>query len=206
MFKKGLPILLASMLVASPTFAAKHDQAKHAQKSYLVVKKEEAKKKQELAKKKKEQKMLKNKLAELNKKLRKIELRLNEISTALETLSMPKEQQVEPATQSEQTTPTTGEATQPINEQDGTVVTTPEQPAVTQADEQDEAEKQEELDKWIGKLISTSNQLKAVKNEIRALEKKGFTNVGDVQTLKEKVKMLDEKVQQNKKKLLELHD
>ncbi|AST07443.1 hypothetical protein AF2641_11440 [Anoxybacillus flavithermus] len=197
MFKKGLPILLASMLVASPTFAAKHDEAKHAQKSYLVVKKEEAKKKQGLAKKKEEQKMLKNKLAELNKKLRKIELRLNEISTALETLSTLKEQQVEP---------TTEEATQPINEQDGTVVTTPEQsteqPAVTQ--EQDEAEKQEELDKWIGKLISTSNQLKAVKNEIRALEKKGFTNVGDVQTLKEKVKMLDEKVQQNKKKLLEL--
>ncbi|OSX53813.1 hypothetical protein B7H16_09715, partial [Anoxybacillus ayderensis] len=70
MFKKGLPILLASMLVASPAFAAKHDGAKHVQKSQLVVKKEEAKKKQELAKqkkeeakKKKEQQMLKNKLA-----------------------------------------------------------------------------------------------------------------------------------------------
>ena len=83
MFKKGLPILLASLLVASPAFAAKHDGAKHVQKSQVVAKKEEAnkkkeiakqkkeeaKKKQELAKKKKEQQMLKNKLAELNKKL-----------------------------------------------------------------------------------------------------------------------------------------
>lgn len=61
MLKKGLPILLASMLVASPAFAAKHDgkqelREKQEEKSEIVKKQE--KKKQEL--KKKQEKKNKN--------------------------------------------------------------------------------------------------------------------------------------------------
>ncbi|WP_297988589.1 hypothetical protein [uncultured Anoxybacillus sp.] len=132
-------------------------------------------------------------------KLSKIDVRLNEVTTAIEALVTSKEQPVpsEVLTENEQ-------ATEVVNEQDSTHVTTTEQSASVQVNEDDEAQKQEELDKWMGKLISTSNQLKAVKNEMRALEKKVSANDANMQALKEKVKMLEEKVQQNKKKLLEL--
>ncbi|KHF27955.1 hypothetical protein LR68_03266 [Anoxybacillus sp. BCO1] len=126
-------------------------------------------------------------MAELNKKLSKIEVRVNEVTIALEAFSTPKEQPTEQPTQP-QSEQTTEETTQVVNEQDSATVTTTEQSPVVQSDEDDEAEKQEELDQWFGKLIAASNQLKAVKNEIRALEKKVSKNDVNVQALKEKSK------------------